>query len=177
MDGEGLPENTIWCFQAFLYPEARKDKERPAYHATVAGSVTSSAQAMDHSLPAKAESSLPPLCLLSPQNPKDFVGPQSAKGHRKEDITMLEDLICPTWPVRLPALPASRPGRKPLHLFARPYAGGGSTDAGSSFCPLPKGARPPRECSSHPLSSGAAVILLNSFYNRDGLILYCFPEN
>ncbi len=90
---------------------------------------------------------------------------------------MLEDLICSTGPVRLPALPASRQGRKPSHLFARLYAGGGSTDAGSSVCPLPKGVRPPWESDSHPLLSGAAVILLNSFYNRDGLILYRFPEN
>ncbi len=90
---------------------------------------------------------------------------------------MLEDLICFTGPVRLPALPASRQGRKPFHLFARPHAGGGFTDAGSSICPLPKGVRPPREYFSHPLLSEAAVILLNTFYNRDGLILYCFPEN
>ncbi len=90
---------------------------------------------------------------------------------------MLEVLICSTGPVRLPALPVSRQGRKPFHLFARLYAGGGSTDAGSSFCPLPKGVRPPRESASHPLLSGAAVILLNTFYNRDGLSLYCFPEN
>ncbi len=79
---------------------------------------------------------------------------------------MLEDLIRSTRPVRLPALPVSRQGRKPFHLFARPYAGGGSTDAGSSICPLPKGVRPPRECSSHPLLSGAAVILLNSLQQR-----------
>ncbi len=90
---------------------------------------------------------------------------------------MLEDLICSIGPVRLPALLVSRQGRKPFHLFARPHAGGGSTDAGSFPCPLPKGGRPPRECSSHPLLNGAAVILLNTFYNRDGLILYCFPEN
>ncbi len=90
---------------------------------------------------------------------------------------MLEDLICSNRSVRLPTLPVSRQGRKPSHLFAHPYAGGGSTDAGSSICPLPKGVRPPWECFSHPLLSGAAVILLNTFYNRDGLILYCFPEN
>ncbi len=90
---------------------------------------------------------------------------------------MLEDLICSIRSVRLPTLPVSRQGRKPFHLFARPYAGGGPTDAGSSICPLPKGVRPPWECFSHPLLSGAAVILLNPFYNRDGLILYCLPEN
>lgn len=90
---------------------------------------------------------------------------------------MLEVLICSTGPVRLPALPATRQGRKPFYPFARPLAGGGPTDAGSSICPLPKGVRPPRECSSHPLLSGAAVILLNAFYNRDGLILCRFPEN
>lgn len=90
---------------------------------------------------------------------------------------MFEDLICSTGLVRLPALPASRQGRKPFHLFAHPLAGDGPTDAGSFFCPLPKGVRPPRERASHPLLSGAAVIFLNAFYNRDGLILYCFPEN
>ncbi len=90
---------------------------------------------------------------------------------------MLEDLICSTSPVRLPALPVSRQGRKPSHLFAHPYAGGGSTDAGSSFCPLPKGVRPPWESDSHPLFSGVAVILLNTFYNRDGLIMLCLTEN
>ncbi len=79
---------------------------------------------------------------------------------------MLEDLICSTGPVRLPAIPASRQGRKPFHLFARPYAGGGITDAGSFLCPLPKGVRPPRERASHPLFSGAAVILLNSLQQR-----------
>jgi len=105
------------------------------------------------------------------------LSPRTAKGHRKEDITMFEDLICSIGPARLPALPASRQGRKPSHSFARPHAGGGPTDAGSSLCPLPKGVRPPRERASHPLLSGAAVILLNSFYNRDGLLLYCFPEN
>jgi len=90
---------------------------------------------------------------------------------------MLEDLICFPRSVRLPALPASRQGRKPFYLFAPLLAEGGPTDADSSICPLPKGVRPPRECVSHPLLSGAAVILLNSFNNRDGLILYCFPEN
>ncbi len=90
---------------------------------------------------------------------------------------MLEDLIHSIGPVRLPALPVSRQGRKPFYLFACPYAGGGFTDAGSPICPLPKCARLPWECVSHPLLSGGAVILLNSFYNRDGLILYRFPEN
>ncbi len=90
---------------------------------------------------------------------------------------MLEDLICFPRSVRLPALPASRQGRKPFHLFAPLLAEGGPTDAGSSICPLPKGVRPPQEGSFHPLFSGAAVILLNAFYNRDGLILYCLPEN
>ena len=33
------------------------------------------------------------------------------------------------------------------------------------ICPLPKGARPPREPGSHLLFSGAAVILLNIRYN------------
>ncbi len=84
---------------------------------------------------------------------------------------MLEDLICSTGPVRLPALPVSRQGGKSFHLFARPYAGGGSTDAGSSFCPLPKGVRPPRESASHPLLSGAAVILLNSLQQRRFIIV------
>jgi len=104
------------------------------------------------------------------------VTPQLPRAKERK-IIMLEDLICSTGPVRLPALPASRQGRKSFHLFARPYAGGGPTDTGSSICPLPKGVRPPRERTSHPLLSGAAVILLNSFYNRDGLLLYCFPEN
>ncbi len=90
---------------------------------------------------------------------------------------MLEDSIRSTGPVRLPATSAHRQSGSPFNLLARPHAGGGSTDAGSSICPLPKGVRPPRECVSHPLLSGAAVILLNSFYNRDGLLLYCFPEN
>lgn len=67
---------------------------------------------------------------------------------------MLEYLICSTRPVRLPALPAARQGRKSFHLFVRLYAGGGLMDAGRDFCPLPKGARPPREDSSHPLLSG-----------------------
>lgn len=79
---------------------------------------------------------------------------------------MLKDLICSTRPVRLPALPASRQGRKPFHPFAHPLAGGGFTDADSSGCPLPKGVRPPQECSSHPLLSGAAVILLNTLQQR-----------
>lgn len=36
-------------------------------------------------------------------------------------------------------------------------------------CPLPKGVRPPREKTSHPLLSGYAVIMLNTFIiNRDG---------
>ncbi len=107
------------------------------------------------------------------------VGPVTPQPPRAKErkITMLEDLICSTRPVRLPALPASRQGWKHFHLYARPYAGGGSTDAGSSICPLPKGVRLPREGSFHPLFSGAAVILLNAFYNRDGLMLYRFPEN
>ena len=39
-----------------------------------------------------------------------------------------------------------------------------------TVCPLPKGARPPREYNSHLLFSGPAVILLNTQYNsnRDG---------
>ncbi len=90
---------------------------------------------------------------------------------------MLEDLIRSTGSAGLPTVPVFRQGRKPFHLFARLYAGGGSTDAGSSICPLPKGVRLPRESDSHPLLSGAAVILLNTFYNRDGLLLYYLPEN
>ncbi len=90
---------------------------------------------------------------------------------------MLEDLICSTGPTRLSATSAHRQRGSSFHSLAHPYAGGGSTDAGSFICPLPKGVRPPRGSASHPLLSGAAVILLNSFYNRDGLILYCFPEN
>ncbi len=36
-------------------------------------------------------------------------------------------------------------------------------------CPLPKGARPPREDVSRPLCSGYAAIMLNSLqFNRDG---------
>lgn len=36
------------------------------------------------------------------------------------------------------------------------------TDAGS-FCPLPKGARPPRKNDFRPLLSGSAAIMLNTF--------------
>lgn len=89
---------------------------------------------------------------------------------------MLEYLICSTRPVRLPALSAARQGRKSFHLFVRLYAGGGLMDAGRVFCPLPKGARPPRECSSHLLPGGTAAILLNNYSNRDSLILYCSAE-
>jgi len=141
MGGEGLPENTIWCFQAFLYPKLNTENARR---------IT--------------------------QRSWDL-SPCTAKGHRKEDITMFEDLICPTGSVRLPATSAHWQSGSSFHLFAHLLAGGGPTDAGSSICPLPKGVRPPRERASHPLSSGVAVILLNSFYNRDGLLLYCFPEN
>lgn len=46
------------------------------------------------------------------------------------------------------------------------------------ICPLPKGVRPPRELSSHPLFSGYAVILLNTRYhsNRDGFFFLPGPR-
>lgn len=41
-------------------------------------------------------------------------------------------------------------------------------------CPLPKGARPPRETASRPLFSGYAAIMLNDFqFNRDGFPVFC----
>lgn len=40
-------------------------------------------------------------------------------------------------------------------------------------CPLPKGARPPREGTSRPLPSGYAAIMLNSLQlNRDGFSVF-----
>lgn len=46
------------------------------------------------------------------------------------------------------------------------------------ICPLPKGVRPPRELGSHLLFSGAAVILLNIWYNsnRDGFFYLPGPR-
>ena len=42
-----------------------------------------------------------------------------------------------------------------------------------NFCPLPKGARPPRETASHPLLSRyAAIMLNNSQFNRDGFPVF-----
>ena len=40
-------------------------------------------------------------------------------------------------------------------------------------CPLPKGARPPRENASRPLLSGYAAIMLNDpQFNRDGFPVF-----
>lgn len=170
-----MPENAT-AFSGIFTPRGKRNRECLALSAMAMGFVSSSAQAMDHSLPAKAESSFPMLCLLPPQNPMDFAGPPESPRVRERKIIMLEYLICSTRPVRLPALPAVRQGRKSFHLFVRLYAGGGLMDAGRVSAPCPRarvrrGGVPPTR-----FSAGTAAILLNNYSDRDSLILYCFPE-
>lgn len=54
-----------------------------------------------------------------------------------------------------------RQGGGPYPLLCPPYCRGWAHGRWQNVCPLPKGARPPREHVSRPLVSGSAAIVLN----------------
>lgn len=54
-----------------------------------------------------------------------------------------------------------RQGGGSYPLLCPPCCRGLAHGRPQNVCPLPKGARPPRECVSRPLVSGSAAIMLN----------------
>lgn len=76
-----------------------------------------------------------------------------------KERTMRTNLI--SGPVLTAGRLRRRQGGGPYPLLCSPCCRGWAHGRLQNVCPLPKGARPPRERASRPLVSGSAAIVLN----------------